>query len=81
LNRWVALIARDVGRAYETHTERTSAEDFVRSHRLSIARAFERKLCRKDVVAELARLFKAERSHGVIGQLEIKNKTEVPFPS
>jgi len=57
----VSLIARDVGRGYQTDTERTAAEAFVREHRLSIANAFERKLVRKDVVAALTRLFEETR--------------------
>ena len=44
---------------YQTKTERDEAEAFARSHRLSIANAFERKLVRKDVVEELTRLFEA----------------------
>ena|ERR1700730_3846448 len=59
LNRWCAVIAREVGKRYQTKTERDEAEAFARSHRLSIANAFERKLVRKDVVEELTRLFEA----------------------
>jgi hypothetical protein len=61
LNRWCAVIAREVGKAYQTKTERGLAEAFVRPHRLSIANAFERKLVRKDC-GELTRLFEARMS-------------------
>jgi hypothetical protein len=37
LNRWVAVIAKEVGKRFDTHSERSAAEDFARSHRLSIA--------------------------------------------
>jgi hypothetical protein len=50
LNRWCAVIAREVDKRYQTKTERDEAEAFARSHRVSIANAFERKLVRKDVV-------------------------------
>jgi hypothetical protein len=56
------VIAREVGRTYQTKTERDAAEAFVRGHRLSIAHAFERTLVRKDVLAELARLFREAKS-------------------
>jgi hypothetical protein len=59
LNKWCAVIVREVGKRYQTKTERDEAEAFARSHRLSIANAFERKLVRKDVVEELTRLFEA----------------------
>jgi hypothetical protein len=59
LNRWCAAIAREIGRAYQTKTQRDAAEAFARSRRLSIANAFERKFVRKDVVEELTRLFEA----------------------
>jgi hypothetical protein len=62
VNKWLARIAREVGRAYSTKTEREAAEKFARSHRLSIAHAFTRRLVRADVVRELARLF--EQSKG-----------------
>jgi hypothetical protein len=61
------VIAREVGKRFDTHSERSEAEAFARSHRLSIANAFERKLVRKDVVAELVRLH----------QLEIEHKADV----
>jgi hypothetical protein len=63
LGWWIAKIVREVGRKYETNSERTAAEAFVRSHRLSIANAFERKLVRKDVVAELTRLYRAQKDN------------------
>jgi hypothetical protein len=56
LGRWISLIVREVGKPYQTKSERDAATLFVRSHRLSIANAFHRKLCRKDVVEELGRL-------------------------
>jgi hypothetical protein len=59
LKKWVARIAYEVAKPYETKSERDAAEAFARSHRLSIANAFERKLVRKDVVEELTRLFEA----------------------
>jgi hypothetical protein len=60
LGRWISVIAREVGKRFDTHSERSAAEAFVRSHRLSIANAFHRKLVRKDVAAELSALY-AER--------------------
>ncbi len=58
----MSKVARDVGKRYQTKTERNEAEAFARWHRLSIANAFERKLVRKDVVEELTRLFEARMS-------------------
>jgi hypothetical protein len=55
------VIAREVGRHYDTHTQRTAAEEFARSHRLSIANAFERKIIRADVVKALGELFEASK--------------------
>jgi hypothetical protein len=49
----VSKVARDVGKRSQTKTERDEAEAFARSHRLSIANAFERNLVRKGVVEEL----------------------------
>jgi hypothetical protein len=46
LNRWCAVIAKEVAKPYETKIERDAAEAFVRGHRFSIACAFERKLVR-----------------------------------
>ena len=57
MNKWIARTGKEVGAAYSTKSERDAATEFARSHRLSIANAFERRLCRKDVVAELVRLF------------------------
>ena len=62
MSKWVSKVARDVGKRYQTKTERNEAEAFARWHRLSIANAFERKLVRKDVVEELTRLFEARMS-------------------
>jgi hypothetical protein len=58
LNAWITRIAKEVGAAYQTKTERDAAVAFVKSHRLSIANAFERKIVRGDVVKELTRLFR-----------------------
>jgi hypothetical protein len=65
MNRWVARIAREVGKAYETKPERDAAEAFVRGHRLSIANAFQRRLVRKDVVRVLGEMF---RNRPTIGE-------------
>lgn len=61
LNGWIGRIAKEVATTYQTFDERTAATEFVRSHRLSIAHAFERKLVRNDVVIELARLYEASK--------------------
>jgi hypothetical protein len=55
------VIAKEVGKAYSTKRERAAATEFARSHRLSIANAFERKLVRKDVVAALSAMLEAIR--------------------
>jgi hypothetical protein len=51
-------------RPYQTKTKQDAAAEFVRRHRLSIANAFERRIVRADVVAELARLFELETRNG-----------------
>jgi hypothetical protein len=66
LGRWRARIAREVAAPYQTYSEQEAAKAFVRAHRLTIAYAFHRKLCRKDVVVELTRLY----------QLKIESKAE-----
>jgi hypothetical protein len=50
LYHWREKIVFEVGRKFETKTERDAAEDFARTHRLSIANAFERRVVRTDVV-------------------------------
>ena len=58
LNRWCAIIATETMRSFPAgSSDRLGAKKFVWSHRLSIANAFERKIIRVDVVAELARMF------------------------
>jgi hypothetical protein len=58
LNRW---IAKEVGRQYETKTERDAATAFVLQHRLSIANAFTRGIVRGDVVKTLDELFEQSK--------------------
>lgn len=58
LNQWAARIAKEVGRQFDTQTEREAATAFAQSHRLSIVNAFARRLVRADVVAELTRLYR-----------------------
>ena len=57
LNRWIAIISTEVSRRLPPGPERVVAKDFVYSHRLSVANAFERRIVRADVVSELARLY------------------------
>jgi len=56
------VIEKEVAKPYETYSERSAAEAFARSHRLSIAHAFERRIVRGDVVAALLRLFRETKS-------------------
>jgi hypothetical protein len=60
---WRGKIIFEIGRHYQTKTERTTAEAFARSHRLSIANAFERRLCRKDVVEALGKLYQGQKNN------------------
>jgi hypothetical protein len=62
LGRWVARIAREVASPYQTKSERDAAEQFARSHRLSIANCFQRKLCRTDVVEALIELYELSKA-------------------
>ena len=55
----ISVIAHEVSNHYDG-AERKAAKEFARSHRLSIAHAFHRKLVRKDVVVELSRLYEAK---------------------
>jgi hypothetical protein len=60
------VIAREVAKPYETKSGRDAAEAFARSHRLSIAHAFYRKLCRKDVVSAITCLFEDQKHDNLI---------------
>ena len=62
LGRWVSIIAREVARRFAPGPERLGVKTFVHSHRLTIASAFERRLVRRDVVAELTRLYQLNRA-------------------
>jgi hypothetical protein len=50
LNAWCWKIAREAAAPYGTKAEQDAVTGFVKSHRLSIANAFERRIVRKDVV-------------------------------
>lgn len=81
-NWWAKRIGKEVASQYQTHAEQEAATEFVRRSRLSIANAFERRLCRKDVVVALTTMFEQsnhqlwvndeERSIGYVPPLGFK---------
>jgi hypothetical protein len=69
LNRWCAVIAKEVAKPYETKSGRDAAIEFARGQ-LSIGHAFHRKLVRKDAVVELTRLFEQSKDVQSINQTD-----------
>jgi hypothetical protein len=56
VSTWLRRIAKEVGMLVPCG-QREAAEDFVKSHRLSVANAFQRRLAKADVVRAMAELF------------------------
>jgi hypothetical protein len=68
IDRWIVGVGLAVRRSFPAGSlEGKAAFKFVKSHRLSIANAFQRRIKRDDVVAELLRMY----------QTEIQSTTEV----
>ena len=55
------MIAKEAAAPFQTYSGQEAVKAFVQSHRLTIANAFERKLVRKDVVAELSALYEKSK--------------------
>lgn len=61
LERWIVGVGLAVRRSFPAGSrEGKAAFKFVKSHRLSIANAFQRRIKRDDVVAELLRMYQTE---------------------
>jgi hypothetical protein len=60
--RWYLRIIREVSRSFPPGPERAAAAEFARSHRLSVANAFTRRIVRPDVVRALADLYRLIRT-------------------
>lgn len=61
LERWIVGVGVAVRRSFPAGSrEGKAAVEFAKSHRLSIANAFQRRIKRDDVVAELLRMYQTE---------------------